>query len=250
MVVDLDMIDRIMIPLLFSSLIICQTRQQIIERYPSGDKKIVSVYKGSGLSEQLVWRYTFHVDGSLIRYENFQENLNYKISDDDLHFVDKINNQKAMGELINVLGKDWKAFRNNESYQYQLINNDLFNFLSKDKWVSNYSVETQRLQGFIRMSVPTPVTLTLEFKRLLFNGEIHKHMSTIKFFNEVLNDTVYGFKSDINYTGGGIEANIKLPDGNKRNKNFFYKVIPIEKDSIRLKIEDDYYLGFKRRRFK
>ena len=187
MVVDLDMIDRIMIPLLFSSLIICQTRQQIIERYPSGDKKIVSVYKGSGLSEQLVWRYTFHVDGSLIRYENFQENLNYKISDDDLHFVDKINNQKAMGELINVLGKDWKAFRNNESYQYQLINNDLFNFLSKDKWVSNYSVETQRLQGFIRMSVPTPVTLTLEFKRRLLNGEIHKHMSTIKFFNEVLN---------------------------------------------------------------
>ena len=73
---------------------------------------------------------------------------------------------------------------------------------------------------------------------------------TRKKINKVLNDTVYGFKSDINYTGGGIEANIKLPDGNKRNKNFFYKVIPIEKDSIRLKIEDDYYLGFKRRRFK
>ena len=47
-----------------------QVREEIIERYPSGEKKIVVKYKGEGNEEKVVERTTYLESGESLLYEN------------------------------------------------------------------------------------------------------------------------------------------------------------------------------------
>ena len=51
-----------------------QIREEIIERFPTGEKMIVAKYKGEGNEEQMVEKTTYLQSGTKLHYENFVEN--------------------------------------------------------------------------------------------------------------------------------------------------------------------------------
>lgn len=48
-----------------------QTTEIIIERFKTGEKKIVCKYRGEGLDEKLIERYSFNKNGKIIYFEDF-----------------------------------------------------------------------------------------------------------------------------------------------------------------------------------
>ena len=50
------------------------SREEIINRYPGGEKRTVATYRGSGADEQLIERTTYNIYGDLIRKENILKN--------------------------------------------------------------------------------------------------------------------------------------------------------------------------------
>ena len=49
------------------------TREDVIERYEGGEKKIVAVYEGAGVDEKLIERRTYDQDGTNILVENIPD---------------------------------------------------------------------------------------------------------------------------------------------------------------------------------
>ena len=49
------------------------TREDVLSRFPSGEKEVVSVYRGSGSSEALIERQTYDRTGRLVLLENLED---------------------------------------------------------------------------------------------------------------------------------------------------------------------------------
>ena len=49
------------------------TREEVIERYEGGEKRVVAVYKGAGVDEQLIERRTYDAKGDAILVENIAD---------------------------------------------------------------------------------------------------------------------------------------------------------------------------------
>ena len=59
-------------------------RQEVIQRFNSGEKKVVAVYEGNGLNENLITRYTFSISGKVIKFEDFKNPDNYLVKHPNL----------------------------------------------------------------------------------------------------------------------------------------------------------------------
>ena len=54
-------------------------RQEVIQRFNSGEKKVVAIYEDNGLNENLIKRYTFSISGKVIKFEDFKNPDNYLV---------------------------------------------------------------------------------------------------------------------------------------------------------------------------
>ena len=61
---------KLLLIILSFTLLLSQERTEIIERYYSGEKKVAVTYKGTGLDEKLIERYTFGISGKIIKFED------------------------------------------------------------------------------------------------------------------------------------------------------------------------------------
>lgn len=66
---------------LFGAACTDQTREEVIARFPGGEKKVVAVYKGSGADEILLERRTFVVSGELALLEDLVEGTTVRWTD-------------------------------------------------------------------------------------------------------------------------------------------------------------------------
>jgi hypothetical protein len=75
------------------------TREEVISRYSSGEKRVVAIYEGEGVDEQLTERVTFSKSGERVKVENKEE--------DETKYYDQIHSELSDGdELREFLARD------------------------------------------------------------------------------------------------------------------------------------------------
>ena len=52
------------------ALLLSEERTEVILRFPTGEKMVVVKYKGTGLDEEIIERYTFDIKGNVVQYED------------------------------------------------------------------------------------------------------------------------------------------------------------------------------------
>ena len=63
---------KYLIPILcLFSFLLSEERTEVIQRFLTGEKMIVVKYEGAGLDEKLIERYTYNMQGDIIRFEDF-----------------------------------------------------------------------------------------------------------------------------------------------------------------------------------
>ena len=100
-----------------------QTTEIIIERFQTGEKKIVCKYRGEGLEEKLIERYTFNKNGKIIIFEDFL----YLENNPDLFTTEG---------FIKYLNGYWLGYNKGESkiIHYIKYSNDSLEILSDDSF--------------------------------------------------------------------------------------------------------------------
>lgn len=75
-------------------------REEVISRFPSGEKEVVAVYRGTGANERIVERYTYSIDGELLLHEDLVNKVTRRWGD--------LNPQLATSEgLRELLQGEW-----------------------------------------------------------------------------------------------------------------------------------------------
>lgn len=68
------------------------TREEVISRYSSGEKRVVAVYEGEGVNEEMTKRVTFSKEGEKIKIENKKE--------DKVRYYDQIKSDISSGSKL------------------------------------------------------------------------------------------------------------------------------------------------------
>jgi len=100
-----------------------QTTEIILERYKTGEKKVLCIYSGEGLNEKLVERYTFNKNGDIIYFEDFL-------------YIEKNTDLFTTEGFIKYLNGYWFAYKKGESeiIHYLKYSNDSLEILSDDSF--------------------------------------------------------------------------------------------------------------------
>jgi hypothetical protein len=116
-------------------------REEVIERYEGGEKKIVAIYKGSGVDEQLIERRTYDPKGTTLLLEN--------VTDGTITEWAELNDVGTPAGLAKWLQGEWSGTDYiGRSFAIEFDRNRLvINFLSEDK-AETYLYSLQYLSNY------------------------------------------------------------------------------------------------------
>lgn len=137
-------------------------REEIIERYSGGEKKIVAQYSGKGIDERLVNRFTYDETGDLILKEDLQNNikLDWNQLNPDVNTVIGLKNFLQGGwvsvriewldefELDEYTKKDLIVSLNVNKDKATLKSNDGFEAISFLEYKNNHIIMTKYIDEF------------------------------------------------------------------------------------------------------
>jgi hypothetical protein len=132
-------------------------REEVIERHQGGEKKVVAVYTGHGLSEQLVERFSYDESGEIILHED----LLHGTRENWLQLNPQLKNPSG---LESYLQGSWHSerFRDKGDYSelhitHQLtVDGNRFSFVSEgnftnyiDDWSDSHTISVQYRPDYI-----------------------------------------------------------------------------------------------------
>ena len=91
-----------------------EERTEVVQRYNNGAKKVVVIFKGYGLDEEIIKRYTFDINGDLKKFEDLKNPNNFYIKNPQL-----LNAEGLQGFLVG----DWDC---DDDTSFKLTQDSLF----------------------------------------------------------------------------------------------------------------------------
>ena len=187
-------------------------RSEVIQRFYSGEKKIVAIYEGNGLNEELTKRYTFNINGRIIKYEDLKNSDSYLSKNSQL-----LNTEEFKTYLIG----NWKSTT--------IDNYSLENFNSIEEYLE---VTTDSLKTYTKLSNGNVIQqdFSIKFKplakinlepQLIMYLEVidDKNISLLRFINEL-------YPQKTNY-----EKTSTIPYDELSKSKLKYQRIKIEKEN-------------------
>jgi len=136
-----------------------QVREEIIERYPSGEKMMVVKYKGEGNEEKMVERTTYSISGKIELYENFVDNYT--------HGYAELNNFHKADTLKAYLQGIWKGnkYSHNILFQrYSYIKNETHEIIYNVIYNSPYQMDETTFHDLYDIEYQDSSKVNLLFK--------------------------------------------------------------------------------------
>jgi len=150
-------------------------RQEIIERYTGGEKKVVATYTGSGSEEMLTYRQTFSLGGDLVLLEDIE----YGAVTDWLGLNPEVMTSAGLQEYLQG---DWLWERENNVIEVLKIDGNAFNSITTDK---ENNEEIYRSNGEIIFSDGLVIRILLGSKSSVMKM-IPINTSEVQYYDESL----------------------------------------------------------------
>ena len=202
--------NNLMLFILIFIFISCSSkeREEVLERYSSGAKYIVGIYKGEGSDESFLRREYYQENGKLGRINNL-------IADSIVSYLDLYPETKTSKGLLEFLQGRWVNVKkvNHNTYDVYEIYSLIFNDNTLERWVNlmicNGDNSMLDITTILVSEVEYLDNLALKENNLRFNSRLFPHSweQIVRRYNFDKHDFIFSLFTEVGYGGAMVENN-------------------------------------------